>query len=98
MTVTDSPSSAVKCVIVKPLRLSTGEVRFYREEGYLLIPGLITEEHAAALRDEVMGIMDQIGLPLTKLKQTTEYLAGTMIDVLVNSPELLSIAAQLMED
>ena len=97
MTVADSPSSAVERAIVKPIRLSAGEVRFYREEGYLLIPGLITEEDAAALRDEVMGIMDRIGLPLTKLKQTTEYLAGATIDALVNSPELLAIAAQLME-
>jgi 2-oxoglutarate-dependent dioxygenase len=82
---------------VNPVRFSCGEVRFYREEGYLFIPGLIGESDAEALRAEVMDIMDKIGLPPTKLKQTTAYLAGGPIDALVNSPALLSVAAQLME-
>ena len=41
--------------------------------------------------------MDLIGLPVTKLKQTHEYLEGSALDGFVNSPGLLSLAEQLME-
>ena len=82
--------------IVPSLRLTENEIRFYNEEGYLLLPGLVSDEDARALRAEVMDTMDKIGLPLTKLKQTHEYVAGGDVDALVNTPNLLSLAAQLM--
>lgn len=81
---------------VPPLTLTENEIRFYKEEGYLLLPGLLSEADAAALRREVRDIMDQIGLPLTKLKQTTEYLADSALDALVNSEALRAVAAQLL--
>jgi 2-oxoglutarate-dependent dioxygenase len=82
---------------VKETRLSAQQITSYREDGYVLLPGLITRGEAACLRREVMNIMDAIGLPMTKLKQTTEYLEGTELDTFVNSPHLKSIAGQLME-
>jgi 2-oxoglutarate-dependent dioxygenase len=82
---------------VQPHPLVEQDITRYREEGYLLLPGLITAEDAAALHDEVLAIMDAIGLPLTKLRQTTEYLAGSKLDAFINSPRLLALAAQLME-
>jgi 2-oxoglutarate-dependent dioxygenase len=82
---------------VQPLHLAEQDITRYREEGYLLLPGLLGGQDAAALYDEVLAIMDAIGLPLTKLRQTTEYLAGSRLDAFVNSPRLLALAAQLME-
>jgi ectoine hydroxylase-related dioxygenase (phytanoyl-CoA dioxygenase family) len=81
---------------VKPLQLTEGETRFYAEEGYLLIPGLISTEDATRLKAEVMDIMDVIGLEQTFLKQTHEYLAGSALEALVDSTNLLDIASQLM--
>jgi 2-oxoglutarate-dependent dioxygenase len=81
---------------VQALALSEGEIKFYKEEGYLLIPGLVMEEAATTLRGEVMDIMDAIGLPTTKLKQTPEYLEGSALDSYVNSANLRNVAAQLL--
>jgi hypothetical protein len=72
-------------------------LRFYKEEGYLVLPGLISPEEAENLKADVLGIMSVIGLGKTKLKQTSEYLAGTTIDGLVNSPNLCQVASRLME-
>jgi len=83
--------------LIQPRQLSEADLAHFREEGYLLLPGLLSTADAAALRAEVMGIMDQIGLPLSKLKQTSEYLAGGGLDALVNSPELNALAEQLLE-
>ena len=73
------------------------QLREYREEGYVVLPGLISPEAAETLRREVMGIMEVIGLGTSKLRQTHEYLAGSALDAFVNSPNLLAVAAALME-
>jgi 2-oxoglutarate-dependent dioxygenase len=69
----------------------------YQQEGYVLLRGVISRDAAELLRREVMVIMDVIGLGQSKLRQTSEYLAGSGIDALVNSPNLLAIASALME-
>lgn len=71
-------------------------LRRYHEEGYVLLPGLLSPETAATLRDEVMAIMDIIGLGATKLKQTSEYLPDSALDSLINSPNLKNLASALM--
>jgi len=82
--------------MIKETQLSAQQITSYKEEGYVLLRGLISPDEAARLRREVMDIMDKIGLPLTKLKQTCEYLEGSELDSFVNSPHLKSIAEQLM--
>jgi len=72
------------------------EVTFYKKEGFVLIRNLIPAQDAALLSRETMEIMDAIGLPLTALRQTTEYLEGSGLDSLINSPRLLALAAKLM--
>jgi 2-oxoglutarate-dependent dioxygenase len=104
MTLTsDAPTAAA---LLRPITLDPNEVRFYNNEGYLLLPGLVSESDAAALRAEVLDIYAEQGRPyerlcrsmgsVDKLSQTGEYLAGSKIDRLVNSPVLLKIASQLM--
>ena len=90
-------ASADPAMIVKPMALTSEQIKSYKDEGFVLIRGLISPETAAALRREVMEIMNKIGLPMTKLKQTTEYLEGGDVDALVNSPGLNSVAQQLLE-
>jgi phytanoyl-CoA hydroxylase len=83
--------------VVAPLRLSDGEIHFYHDQGYLLLPGLMSEPHAKELHDEVMDLMAQIGgYEGNKLKQSSEYLHGSAIQRLVESRPLCELAAQLM--
>lgn len=49
------------------------------------------------MRAEVLEILDIIGLGKTKLRQTKPYLAGSCIDGLVNSANLLELASRLMQ-
>lgn len=80
-----------------PTALTEEQRQIYKEEGYVLLEGLLSPEQADALRREVMQIMEIIGLERTKLKQTGEYLRGSDLDHFVNSARLREIAAQLME-
>jgi 2-oxoglutarate-dependent dioxygenase len=91
---------------VTQLTLTEIEVRFYREEGYLYLPGVISSETAAAIRAEVLDVMAAAGKSYEelcnssgskgKLIQSSQYLAGSALDGYVNSPNLNAIAAQLM--
>src|SRR4051812_28172564 len=72
------------------------QIGTYQREGWVLLPGLIDPSAAQALRDEVMGIMDIIGLPLTALKQTHEYLPGSALDSLINGSRLRAVASAMM--
>jgi len=92
--------------IVAPLQLSEGEVRFYNEEGYLYMPGLLSGDGLAQAREEVLQVMEAAGFSYErlcqaqsskdKLYQSGQYLAGSALDGLLNSPSLRSIAGQLM--
>ena len=82
---------------IPALTLTDGETKFYRQEGYLQIPGLMSEQAAGELHAEVMELMNAIGgFEGNKLKQSWEYKRGSHIDHLVNSPTLRAIAGQLM--
>lgn len=87
---------AVPADIVRPVVLDDAEVAFYQTEGYLIIPELIADDHAAALRAEILGIMDVVGLGSVKLRQTKQYLAGGWIDALVNSANLVALVGRLL--
>src|SRR3954447_21329409 len=91
---------------IEPLTLTSNEIAFYRNEGWLYLPGLIARDDAAAMRREVLHIMDQLGWPIERLRvpvaisskliQSREYLPGSRLDALINSAELLAIASQLL--
>jgi len=92
---------------VRPIELVDNEVTFYNREGYLYLPGLLSASDAAAVREEVLRIMEAIGLSrerlatgaekANKLRQTTQYLAGGTVDAVVNSEALRRIASRLMQ-
>ena len=90
-------SSTLIREIVAPRVLTEEEVRFYKNEGYLVLRNLITPEAPETLYGEVMNIMEIIGLGQTKLKQSAEYLSETPLDYFVNSAVLLGLASGLME-
>jgi phytanoyl-CoA hydroxylase len=83
---------------VPALKLTEGEIRFYRRQGFLLIPGLLHEEVAGRLRGEIMSIMEAIGgYEDNKLKQSSEFLENTLLEQFVLSTTLRNIAEQLLD-
>jgi hypothetical protein len=68
----------------------------YKTYGWVVLPGSIAPSDTPLICQDVMSIMETIGLGMTALKQTSEYLGGTPTDALVNSPNLRSIATQLI--
>ncbi|HEX5324044.1 MAG TPA: phytanoyl-CoA dioxygenase family protein [Capsulimonadaceae bacterium] len=93
----DMAHTATSDPVASPSLLDEKQLRYYKEEGYLLLPSLIPFEEAEALRAEVMEIMEIIGLGTSKLRQTHEYLPGSHIDRFVNSAHLLCYANALMD-
>lgn len=91
MTTTHAPSPVA---IIGSL--SDEQIAFYHAEGWVLLRGLLDPATARALRDEVMGIMDAIGLPVTNLKQTSEYLAAGHLESLIWSTCIAEIAGRLL--
>ena len=82
---------------ITPIDLTAGEIKFYRDEGFLLIPGLMNESSANDLRAEVMDLMESIGgYEGSKLKQSAEYKSGSHIERLIHSAPLREVAQQLM--
>jgi len=70
------------------ITLSAGEIKYYRDEGFLLIPGLIAAETAQALRDEVMHVFEQHGTTYQRLCQGLD--AGDKLRVVVFGQEGLT--------
>ena len=83
--------------MIPKLQLSDGEISFYRQLGFLTIPGLLSDSCAGGLREEVADIMNAIGgVAGNKLRQTTEYLENSALDRFVNDANLRDLAAQLL--
>lgn len=92
---------------VQAMALTPNEVRFYREEGYLYLPGVVPLEVVEQLKAEVLTVMEAAGKTLEdlrtsagaggKLWQSGQYIRGSALDRHINSPELLNLGSQLME-
>lgn len=92
--------------ILRYSKLTDNEVQFYGNSGYLSLPGLISQGDAATLAEEVVVVMEGLGMKredlrrastsIDKLRQSRQYLAGSQLERLVHSNGLLAIAARLM--
>jgi hypothetical protein len=78
-------------------RISQDEIEQYKKEGYFLIRNMVSPELAAELKAEVLDIMEIIGLGNTKLRQTAQYLHGSLLAAYVQGNLLKDIASALME-
>ena len=92
--------------VVRPITLTDNELYFYREAGYLTMPGFLADAVVADLREQVLDVLvangvsraqlDQAADKADKLRQNPQYLAGSLLDRLINGPETLAIASQLI--
>lgn len=93
-------------LVVAPLKLTERELRFYNEQGFLVLPGLVAGQHVAAMREEVFEVLEANGVPreslasasssADKLRQCAQYRAGSLLDQLINGQATLDIASQLI--
>lgn len=87
-------------------QLSANEIHFYNLVGYLRLPGLIRPQAADALAEEVLEVMEGLGVAREalriartskdKLRQSRQYLAGSNLERLIHSEALNALAGQLM--
>jgi 2-oxoglutarate-dependent dioxygenase len=100
-------SAALATNVIADLKLGEGEIRFYKEDGYLFLPGLLDENVIEAMREEVLDVMEASGRTREQLKiasgsrdkliQSSQHLRGSNLDAMIHNPNLLAVAAQLME-
>ncbi|MEM8737189.1 MAG: phytanoyl-CoA dioxygenase family protein [Planctomycetota bacterium] len=93
--------------IINPLKLTDSEIKFYQDEGYLYLGGLVRDEALAQLRQDVMEVMEKhLGLSASdlgqatssadKLRQSSQYLKDSALNELINGEAIKSVAAQLI--
>ena len=102
---TSAVASPAFPAIINPITLLPSELRFYQEEGYLPLPGLVKADAVAHLHREVRESLQANGVSweslqkatssADKLRQCSQYLAGSYIDGLINSPHVIAVASQL---
>lgn len=97
MTTATLPDSLIKSIAENRRTVSQAEIKQYKADGYLLLKGVVNPDEAQALYEDVMGIMEIIGLGHTKLRQTAQYLLGSALEAYVKSGPLKGIATALME-
>jgi Phytanoyl-CoA dioxygenase (PhyH) len=93
--------------VVPPMTLTDSEVHFYKEQGFLCLPGFVAADAVEALRDEVFDVLEANGLPRheldratrteDKLRQCSQYLAGSHLDRLTNGAATMTVASRLIE-
>lgn len=92
--------------VVGPYELTDSEVHFYQEHGYLPLPGFVATEAVDQLREEVWDALEANGVPrgsldrasstADKLRQCSQYLAGSALDQLINGEHTLAVASRLI--
>lgn len=92
--------------VVSAISLTTGEVEFYKREGYLPLPGFVIGPAVDALRTEVFEALEAKGVARAalgkaagsadKLRQCSQYLAGSGLDRLINGEATLGVASRLI--
>lgn len=80
---------------IKPRPITREEKEAYDRDGYVLLRQMIMPEHAAQLREELLDIMAKIGLGVSKLRQTHQYLRDSALDHFINSEVLRQVASDL---
>ena len=88
--------------ILRYWQITRNEKKFYDTFGYLCLPGLISRGTAAELAEEVLHVMEGLGLDRDdlrrattskdKLRQSRQYLAGSGLERLIHCEELNAIS------
>lgn len=99
--------TAADTSILRRLDLTPAEVKFYKNEGYLYLPGLVDPKRVHEMHEEVLDILEADGRPrdswgasrgtADKLRQSSKYLRGSRLDDLINGEATRDLASRLIE-
>jgi hypothetical protein len=76
--------------------LTSEQITSYHRNGWVLLPQVIDPQHAQLLREEILGIMEVIGLPQTCLRQTSEFLRHGHLHHFVHAVAIRELASRLI--
>ncbi|MFP4061096.1 MAG: phytanoyl-CoA dioxygenase family protein [Bacteroidales bacterium] len=86
--------------------ITDNEVSFYKEQGYLVMPGFINTVYIKKLRDECFEVLEAEGISRQKLNNASEtadklrntniYYEDSCLDELINGERSLHIASRLI--
>ncbi len=92
--------------VARTIEVIDDDVAFYAEQGYLPLPAFLDPGVVDALREEVFDVLAANGLSrddlarasstADKLRQCSQYLAGSKLDALINGPASLALAGRLI--
>lgn len=99
--------SQMESCVVRELLLAPAELKFYCEEGYLRLGGLVDPAVISVLRGEILDVVcrahhvtrEQLchaSESADKLRQSRQYLESMKLHELINGSAMLSIASQLV--
>lgn len=77
-------------------RPTDDQIRHYREHGYAVVPGLLAPEAVAALRDDVLAVLEARNMPDSYLAQANEYLPDSPLDRFLHHPDLQAVAGAFL--
>jgi 2-oxoglutarate-dependent dioxygenase len=96
----------MKTKLINYPELTEKEVKFYKEYGYLMLPGLVNPLLIEGLRNEALQALEAVGIDTSKLNKATEvedklrnsnhYLKNSLLDELINGEETINLASQLI--
>lgn len=93
--------------IVNPLKLTESEIKFYQDEGYLYLGGLINADAVEAVRREILDVIEghygiseddlrHASSASDKLRQSSQYLKGSKLGEMISGETIKSVASRLI--
>jgi 2-oxoglutarate-dependent dioxygenase len=86
--------------------ITDNEIDFYKEQGYLVMPGFVNPDHVKQLKEECFEVLEAEGVNRQKLQKASEtadklrntniYYEGSGLDELINGERSLHIASRLI--
>jgi phytanoyl-CoA hydroxylase len=100
--------STVQTSVIRSVSIDREELQKYRAEGFLCINQLVDPAAIETLKEEILNVvcgthgvsrkeLTAASTTADKLRQSRQYLETMKLNELINGPEMLSLASQLVE-
>jgi ectoine hydroxylase-related dioxygenase (phytanoyl-CoA dioxygenase family) len=100
--------AVLQTTVLRPVNISSEDLNFYRDHGYLRINKIVDPSAIDTLREEILEVvcrshgvsrmeLSQASTSADKLRQSRQYLEAMKLNELINGAEMISLASQLVE-